>query len=277
MRITDHVALHYIRKDSLVHQMDALSKLLVVLVISVALYFFQSPWQLAVMLVMLFLIALVLVGIEPLTVFFTFSIFLLFGSFVFIFQLLGHPEGTAYLSVGPIRVTDAGLFNAGIFLFRMSTIGCAALLYLWTTKPKDFVLGLIQLGVPYRLGFAVLVALRFLPLINDEVRKVGDAQTIRGVPAGSGLPGLLSRWQRYLFPILANGMRKAETAGMAMESRGFGLYPDRTYINPFKWTWSGLAMLAFVIALTIVLGIIGGFKFIQPRYDQFSTILMLLT
>ncbi|MCL5075511.1 MAG: energy-coupling factor transporter transmembrane protein EcfT [Chloroflexi bacterium] len=268
MRITDHIALHYLRKDSPVHDMDALSKLFVVIVISFALYMFQTPWQLALYLLLLFGIALFLVRVEPLTVFFTFAIFIIFGSFVFFFQLLGHPEGNAYLVLGPIRITNWGLYNAGIFLFRMSSIGCAALLYLWTTKPKDFVVGLIKLGVPYRFGFAVLVALRFLPLINDEVRKVRDAHTIRGVPLGSGVSSVAERWMRYLFPVLASGMRKAETAAMAMESRGFGLYSGRSYINPFQWTRSGLALLGFVIVMTIVLGALGGFQYMQPRYDQ---------
>jgi energy-coupling factor transport system permease protein len=195
-------------------------------------------------------------------------VFVVFGFFVFLFQLLGHPQGDPYFILGPIRITDAGLYNAGIFFFRMSSIGCAALLYLWTTKPKDFVVGLITLGVPYKLGFSVLIALRFLPLINEEVRKVGNAHTIRGVPPGQGIRGLIKRWMRYLFPVLASGMRKAETAAMAMVSRGFGLHSDRTYTNPFKWSKSGLALLAFVILVTVALGLLGGFRFMQPRYDQ---------
>ena len=268
MRLTNHIVLNYIRKDSPLHRMDALSKLLAVLIISLGVYFFQQPWQLATMFFLLILNGVFLVRVDPRTVLLTFSIFVLFGLFVFFFQMLGHPQGTLYLKIGPIRITDSGLFNASIYLFRMATIGCSAVLYLWTTKPKDFVVGLIKLGIPYRFGFAVLVALRFLPLINDEVRKIQDAHTIRGVPQGSGIRGWLGRWSRYLFPILANGMRKAETAAMAMEGRGFGLYKDRTYINPFRWTASGLALLGFVIALTAVLGVTGGFRFMQPRYNQ---------
>ncbi len=263
-----HITLTYIRKDSLVHRMDALSKLIAVIIISVAMYFFQQPWQLAIMLGLLFFAGIFLVRAHPLTVLATFSVFILFGLFVFTFQMLGHPQGQVYLTLGFIRITAGGLFNAAIFLFRMATIGCSAVLYLWTTKPKDFVVGLINLGIPYRLGFAILVALRFLPLINDEVRKIQDAHIIRGMPKGAGIKGLIDRWKRYLFPILANGMRKAETAGMAMESRSFGLHKGRSYINPFQWSMSGLVMLAMIISLTVILGMLGGFQFIQPRYDQ---------
>jgi len=263
-----HITLNYIRKDSPVHNMDALSKLLAVLIISVGSYFFQTPWQLIIMFCFLVVLALVFVRVGPLTVIATFSVFVMFGTFVFLFQMLGHPQGTLYFQLGFIKITEGGLYNAAIFLFRMATIGCSAVIFLWTTKPKDFVVGLITLGVPYRIGFAILVGLRFLPLMSDEVRKVGDAHTIRGVPPGVGIKGMLEKWQRYLFPVLANGMRKAETAGMAMESRGFGVSKTRTYINPFKWTTSGIALLFFVIFLTAVLGVVGGFKWIQPRYDQ---------
>ncbi len=263
-----NITLNYIRKDSPVHRMDAISKLFAVLIISVGTYFFQTPWQLMVMFGFLVLLALILVSVNPKIVLATFSVFILFGTLVFLFQMIGHPEGAVLFQLSFIKITDGGLYNAAIFLFRMATIGCSAVIFLWTTKPKDFVVGLITLGVPYRIGFAILVGLRFLPLMSDEVRKISDAHSIRGVPPGRGIKGLLEKWQRYLFPILANGMRKAETAGMAMESRGFGAFKTRTYTNPFHWTSSGIALLVFVILLTLVLGMVGGFKWIQPRYDQ---------
>jgi energy-coupling factor transport system permease protein len=267
-KFISNITLNYIRKDSPIHKMDALSKLLAVLILSVGSYFFQTPWQLMTMFCFLVVLALFFIRVEPIKVIATFSIFILFGSFVFLFQMLGHPEGTIYAQFGFIKITSGGLFNAAIFLFRMATIGCSAVIFLWTTKPKDFVVGLITLGVPYRIGFAILVGLRFLPLMSDEVRKVGDAHAIRGVPAGTGVKGILDKWKRYLFPVLANGMRKAETAGMAMESRGFGVQKSRTYINPFQWTASGIGLLLFVILLTVVLGSIGGFKWMQPKYNQ---------
>lgn len=140
------------------------------------------------------------------------------------------------------------------------------MIFLWTTKPKDFVIALIKLGLPYRYGFAIMVALRFLPLMQDEVRKVREAHLVRKFRPTPGIRGLYRRLTRYLMPLLTNALRKSETAAMAMESRAFGLYRQRTYTNEFRWSASGLALLAVVLMLVAASAYLGGFEFVQPRY-----------
>ena len=53
-----------------------------------------------------------------------------------------------------------------------------------------------------------------------------------------------------MFTVIVNGLRKAENTALAIESRGFGAYPDRTYTKEFHWTWSGLLLNLLFLAFS---------------------------
>lgn len=263
-----YIRFQFIRHDSLLHKMDALSKLIFVVLISFTVYFFQDVRQLIFMPIVLFSMALFLGKINWKIVLCSFTVFLAFGAFVGIFQLISNANvGDIILTTGFIRITDVAFYKAQVFLLRLFTIGCAALVYLWTTNPKYFAIGLIYLGIPYRFGYAILVALRFLPLIQTEIGKIKDAHLVRGHTANRGLKGVFENWRKYLFPVLANGLRQSETTSIAMDSRAFGLHKTRTYVERFKWTRSGLTLVLTMVLIILLLGWAWGFGFIQPRYS----------
>jgi energy-coupling factor transporter transmembrane protein EcfT len=56
-----------------------------------------------------------------------------------------------------------------------------------------------------------------------------------------------------MFTVIVNGLRKAENTALAIESRGFGAYPDRTYTKDFRWTWSGASLLLVFAAFALLL------------------------
>ncbi|HNH05587.1 MAG TPA: energy-coupling factor transporter transmembrane component T, partial [Anaerolineales bacterium] len=58
-------------------------------------------------------------------------------------------------------------------------------------------------------------------------------------------------WQRYMFTVIVNGLRKAENTALAIESRGFGAYPDRTFVKEFHWSKTGIAILVLFLAFAI--------------------------
>lgn len=265
--VLNNIQFTYQRQDSVLHRMDTISKLLLVAIVSIAVYFFKNPIQILPFPFLLFFLALVLGRIKPSVAFWSFMVFVTFGLFVAFFQLVSHQAGETLFNFLFLNVTPEGLRMAEIFVLRLSTIGSAALVFLWTTNPKFFATALVYMKVPYRFAFAVLVALRFLPMIQDEITKIKDAHLIRGIKQEKGLKGSFQSWQRYLFPILVNGLRKSETTSIAMDSRGFGLYPTRVYVDEFKWSLSGIVLVVCVFALVCVLGYLWGFGFVQPRYN----------
>ena len=124
---------------------------------------------------------------------------------------------------------------------------------IWTTDIRELMVGLVHLGIPYRYAFAVFMALRFLPIVQQEVDAVKAAHAIRGRASSSPIRHRFRLWQRYLFTVIVNGLRKAESTALAIESRGFGAYPDRTYVKEFRWTAIGILLMLLFLSLGIFL------------------------
>lgn len=112
---------------------------------------------------------------------------------------------------------------------RMVLISFYSALFIKTTDPIEFVLCLIKYyKMPVRAGFAFMTAYRFLPTFKDEMIQIVHAHSIRGYAVSKN--PLVRAWEtkRYLIPLLAGAVRKGIRLSIAMETRAFGKYHDRT-------------------------------------------------
>jgi energy-coupling factor transport system permease protein len=241
-------ALAYIDNGSIFHRIDALSKLIWVLVVVIATFQFHASISRGLMLAVLLFVA-IFVARVPLRAIWKvspliFGVAFLLGLFHY-FITLGH---TPLFSIGSFTVMKESLEDGAAYFFRLAIMVMASFLFIWTTDIRELMVGLVRLGMPYRFAFVIFMALRFLPVIQKEVDAVRSAHAIRGRAASSQLRHRFRLWQRYLFTVIVNGLRKAEGTAIAIESRGFGAYPDRTYVKEFHWTGSGV-ILIFVFVL----------------------------
>lgn len=158
------------------------------------------------------------------------------------------PDATVW-SVGPLRLSDAGLrFGIAIGL-RGLAIGALSVVFVRTTDPTQLVVSLIRNGrLPFRIGYALLAAYRFLPFFGEEVQRVRLAQRVRGELGGGGpLAGPRSA-ARSLVPLLSEAVRRASRTAIAMDARGFGATSRRTYLRD---TPVGATDLAFAFACLV--------------------------
>jgi energy-coupling factor transport system permease protein len=234
--------LAYIEKSSVIHRSDALSKLLWVLIVVAATFQFRESasrgWMLAALLLVAIFVARVpvrsIVKASPLI----FGVALLLG----LFHYFITKGTTPLIEVGPFTVMKESLEDGLAFFFRLAIMVLVSFLLIWTTDIRELMVGLVRLKLPYRFAFAIFMALRFLPVIQEEVDAVRAAHAIRGRASKSQIKHRFRLWQRYLFTVIVNGLRKAENTAMAIESRGFSAYPDRTYVKDFHWTVSGVML-----------------------------------
>jgi len=265
-----YVQLTYLRSHGFMYKCDAICKLIWVVLMTVACYSFRNPLPMAI--VFLFLLILASVGSHTSirVIVASFAIFFLFGSCAGFFQIITNSDvGNVLCTFLGLKITDVGLQAALRLLLKLATVGCTAVVFLWTTSPREFTIGLITLGVPYRFGFAILVALRFLPLMKSEYSKIKDARTIRGQIPVKGFKGIGDKIRVYIFPLLVNGLRKSEFAAVSMDSRAFGLYDTRAYTDKWKLTAQGVALLVLTVGLIVALAVIfGGFGYVSHRYGH---------
>lgn len=108
-------------------------------------------------------------------------------------------------------------------------------MFILTTDPTRFILSLVQqCKLPPKIAYGVLAGYRFLPLFREELRILQNAHRIRGLPRARGIRNRLQQLRRYLIPLLASAIRKAERAALAMESKGFTGSKERTYYTEIK-------------------------------------------
>ena len=238
-------SLRYIDNGSIFTRVDALSKLLWVILVILITFQLQSNAARGIMLV--FLIFVLLAARIPLkSVWSASPIILIMGTLLFVVNLFTTPS-TSFFEFAGINVGQQAFERGLEYFLRITIMVLASFIFIWTTDIRELMTGFVRIGMPYRFAFAIFLALRFLPIVQQEVDAVKAAHAIRGRAVGSPIRHRFRLWQRYMFTVIVNGLRKAENTALAIESRGFGAYPDRTYVKTFHWTRTGFILLLFFI------------------------------
>ncbi|NLG49906.1 MAG: thiamine permease [Chloroflexi bacterium] len=246
--------------SSFLHGRNPTLKLVSLMIPMLAVTLAFDPWT-PVVLFGLGLLALRVLGhvplrqvARPLALLFVLSALGLLGSNAFFYD---PPSGTSLTVLwegGPFRLTLEGLRVGFALTMRTMAIVTFSLIFVATTDPTDFVLSLIQhVRFPFRLGYGILVAYRFLPLWRTELDVIRSAHRIRGVGERTSLKGRWEQLQRYAVPLLAGAIRKAERVSIAMDSKAFGALPGRTYYRRLNLTRVDWAMLAASALITLLM------------------------
>ncbi|MBK1866861.1 energy-coupling factor transporter transmembrane component T family protein [Aestuariivirga sp. YIM B02566] len=104
-----------------------------------------------------------------------------------------------------------------------------------TSDPRDIVLGLARIGVPYRVAFLFSTTFRFVPLLFEEMEGIKEAQRLRGVDIDSlGLVRKLIAMARMLVPLVMICLSKAQLMEIALQAKAFTGSGDRTYLHPTR-------------------------------------------
>ena len=244
-------SLSYIEGHSIMHRLYPLTKLIWVFVVAIGLFFYQSPLSGAIMLAVIIIMALLVSQVQLRTFLVSSRLIFGLGILLMIFHFFADLGEPVY-RVGLLTITDGGL-HEGPFFFRLSVVLLASFVLIWTTDTRDLMVSLTKAGIPYRYPFAVFMALRFPPVVQDEVDTVQSAHAIRGRAARSDLGHRFQLWRRYMFTVLINGLRKAEMTATALECRVFGAYPDRTYVKTVTYKASSLLLIVSFALLQAVL------------------------
>ena len=151
---------------------------------------------------------------------------------------------------------EALLYGIGVSL-RIDTTIIAGMIFLSTTRNEEITTGLVMLGIPYRFAFAVSTALRLVPAVAATGSTIGQAQRSRGLDLDSG--GVVERVRKripLLIPVFVSTIRSTNIFSMALESKGFGANPARTYFLRLAMTRRDtLVLLVFALLLAMALAL----------------------
>ena len=245
---------------SVLHRLDPLSKLAALFAVSLLAFGVYIAWVQIVVCAAVLFAALVLARIRPSEVVRGTWPFILACASFFLIQAATLPGAHEAFRLFRHPVSVEGADYALASALRIYTILLASLVFVRTTDPRELAVALIvQLRIPYRIGYAFFIALRIVPTLEEEIKTIRAAQAVRGVARQRGLAGRIRETKRYAMPLLVGSLRRASMMVMSMEARAFGAYPERTFVEAPRMGAAGIAvcaaMLAVVVAWYALLGL----------------------
>lgn len=174
-----------------------------------------------------------------------------------------------YHLFGPYDLTQEQLFyhfNISLKYFVALPI---ALLFITATNPSEFASSLNAVGVSYRIGYSVALALRYIPDIQRDYRNISTAQQARGVELGKKvkLHKRVKNSISVLMPLIMSSLSRIEAISNAMELRGFGKEKKRTWYVQRKFSshdYIAIAFGAVILTASLIITFHDGNRFWNP-------------
>ena len=269
---------NYINRKSPIHNLTGASKLIVLILWSLA-AMTTFDTRLLVVLPIISLIFFKVSGIKykdvSFVINFTFVFMILNNLLIFLFS----PEhgvsiyGTRHVlwnGIGRWVVTKEQLFyQLNVVLKYISTIPIV-ILFVSTTDPSEFASSLNRIGISYKIAYSVSLALRYIPDIQREYHEISEAQQARGLELKKEKEGLIKRLKcasTLLFPLIVSSMERIEVIANAMELRGFGKNKKRTWYSSRPFRTGDILAIASSIAimvLSLLLNFVNNGRYFNP-------------
>lgn len=164
-------------------------------------------------------------------------------------------------------VTQRAAINAGMLLGRFSVLIVLLNGFAMTLSTAQLTAAQFYLLKPFeKLGFpvndltmVVQITMRYLPLIAQTAEKIAKAQAARGgdwEQKGFNPIRQAKRVLPLIVPLMVNSLKRAETMGLAMESRGFNAAEQRSSFYMLKFSWLDGIFLFSAVAMSVLMTIL---------------------
>lgn len=258
----------FIKSDSFMHKLDPRSKLIWIPLGFMSVMFFNHP--LFVGIVLFITLALALSSKLPHKTYIT---VISASFFIFLTSVLIYP---IYLKSGPFLFTFIGIdytLNALLYAIaigmRLMTMTLMSMIIIMTTTSSNTILGLEQLGLPYKGAVALSMMVRYLPTLVVEGNIIVEAQKCRCLDLDQGNP--FQRARKYapiIIPLFTRSFLLAKQLGLALDGRGFGIHNQRTHLVNLTFELKDKLFVFFwvIVLILSVFGRITQFGVIIPNY-----------
>jgi len=180
--------------------------------------------------------------------------------------LYGEPSGTVHWHFLLINVSDGSIELAGAMFLRVLAIALPSVLLFVDVTPTELADGLGQvLKLPARFVIGALAGLRMVGLLRQDWQYLGYARRARGVADTNRIRRVFGQ----AFALLVFALRRGSKLATAMEARGFGAHPTRTWARPSSFGWREAALIVYgtvIAAAAIAVAVAAGtWQFIGGR------------
>lgn len=236
----------YFEEDTFLHKLDGVIKFLLFIIWTVITFMFLDVRVFLVTSV-LGIVLLCMSKIPFKTIKLMFILMISFNILNSIFILLITPQCgsklvgtyTNVLNIGYSTITLESIFYVLTLSLKYATLLPITLIFIFTTHPSKFASSLNKIGVPYKIAYALNIAFRYIPDIQEEFKHIVDSQEARGISFKKGEASISQRIKNFshiMSPLVTSALKRIETVSNAMDLRGFGKHKTRTWYSrePFK-------------------------------------------
>ena len=251
----------YYPEQSVIHRLDARTKILGTLLYIIELFLVNSFAGFGLVILALG----VLIGISKVPVRFIFRglkavVFIMLLTFLLNLFMF---DGTVLWHWKFLTITYEGLYRSCFMALRLILLIIGTSMLTLTTKPMELTDGLEKLlkpfnrfGLPsHEIALMMSIALRFIPTLLEETDKIMKAQQARGADFESG--NLIQRVKNMipiLIPLFVGSFRIAQDLALAMEARCYHGGVGRTRMKEIVFSRrDGVAGVLLAVFLGIVI------------------------
>lgn len=247
--------LDYRPGDTVLHRLDALTKLFLSFCICAACFAADNLIFLVLMIALDFFLGVLggaadralalLKGLSKISV------------LLFVLQVLFVRTGNPILQLPPLLITDSGVLLGLRVVLRLTGATMPLALMLSVTQMSDLSGVLVQrLHVPYKYAFTLTTAIRFIPVFTNTLSSIMEAQTARGVAFDTKNPfkklGLILP---LCMPLLLSSVGKTQDSAAAAELRGIMLHTRDCQSRVYRFTVQDVFAAVFAVAL-VAMGVL---------------------
>ncbi len=249
----------YVEKDSVLHRINPSLKLLLIMALMFTVTFVYDPYTtfgfaLLGMLQLTVLARLPVLKIFKMMLPLTLMLAAITITSIIAFDVSLEQDPVVVLTIGNFLISWASIMFGLTIGLRIFCFLIYSIMFVATTDPTDFILSLIlQLRLSPKIGFGTLAGYRFVPLLGAEYQNIHQAHMIRGSEQRQGPLQRIKRLKRYSVPLLVGAIRKAQRVAIAMDSKGFLAYRDRTYLRDVRIKRSDIFYLVIILLTYLLL------------------------
>lgn len=275
--MNEHQMLGYIPDNTVIHRLNGTAKLVFLILLSVAcMTTYDTRFLIGMTVFSLVLFKLSNIKWHQISFvvkfIFMFSLLNIIAVYLFAPEYgveLYHSRTVIWEGVGRFTVTQEQLFYEFNLVLKYFCTIPLVLIFLLTTNPSEFASSLNRIGVSYKISYAVALAIRYIPDIQEDFVNISLAQQARGFELSKKgkLTQRIKGTAQIVFPLILSSLDRIETISTAMELRRFGEKKKRTWYAQQPFHLSDFLVMGLAIALTVLsftLFTVNGGRFYNP-------------
>lgn len=243
----------YSQGETLIHKLNPLSKMIIAFLLCISSFTCDRIYTaIAIIAVNIAVAYFAGIGRKALSLLKT---LLKIGVVLFLLQIFFIRTGNIILPL-PLHlyVTDIGLKFSILLVLRLVGATMPLVIMLTVTKMTDLTNVFVQkLHIPYKYTFAFITALRFIPIFENEMRGIMEAQTARGVEFDTKNP--LKKVRLILpicVPLLISSVKRIEGSAISAELRGFNLRNRNSGYKKYFFTASDYLVILLAVGVLFI-------------------------